>query len=69
MATYVSRVVILLIRAAATRNETAEIIEARDALLQSITENINTDVCIEAISECWTEIPHERKVSLVSWFV
>jgi hypothetical protein len=62
MATYVSRLVSLVLRATTTGTQNSEIVEARDALLQSITENINTDVCIEAISECWTQIPHDRKV-------
>jgi hypothetical protein len=52
----------LVLQGATTRAQASEIVEARDALLQSITENINTDVCIEAILECWTQIPHDRKV-------
>jgi hypothetical protein len=62
MATYVAKVMPLVLRAATTRIQASEIVEARDALIQSIAKNINTDVCIEAISDCWTQIPHGRKV-------
>jgi hypothetical protein len=65
MAPYLDGVLRLLLSAYARKNESSDVIEARDDLLRTITQNIPTDVCVERLSGCWSTVPHHRRVVTV----
>jgi hypothetical protein len=62
MSSYVSRIVHIVLQATITGTYSSEYVKARDLLLQALTENTPTDVCVEALVEAWSSIPHEKTV-------
>ena len=44
------------------RSQEPSVSEGRDALIEAVTRTQDTDICIEALSGCWTNIPREGMV-------
>jgi hypothetical protein len=65
MIAYLPGVLRLVLSAYAKKNESSDVIEARDDLLRTITENVPTDVCVEHLSACWSTVPHNKRVLTV----
>jgi hypothetical protein len=62
MNTYLPGVLRLVLSAYAKKDESSDVIEARDDLLQRLTEYVPTEVCVERLSACWSTVPHTRRV-------
>lgn len=62
MNAYLPGVLPLVLSAYAKKDESSDVIEARDDLLHRITENVPTDVCVERLSACWSTVLHTRRV-------
>jgi hypothetical protein len=65
MASYVSRIIQIVIQGSVTGPNLPSLAGPRDALLRTLTENTSTDVCVEALVEAWSNIQHERPVCFI----
>jgi hypothetical protein len=65
MASYVSRIIQIVLQGSVTGPNLPSLAEPRDALLRTLTENTSTDVCVEALVEAWFNTQHERPVYFV----
>src|SRR5271156_5126409 len=62
MSTYVQRLLNRLLQLSGAKQQPVDLIEARNVLMQTITENSSTETCVESLSTCWTKVEHTRKV-------
>src|SRR5271170_6013752 len=62
MSTYVQRLVNILLQLSGAKDQPVDLVEARNVLMQTITENSSTETCVESLSACWSKIEHRRKV-------
>ena len=52
----------VMLTAYSTGDRATEFFEVRDVLIQTITQNISTEVCVESLSLCWSSLERKRKV-------
>jgi len=64
MSSYIPRLMYILLDLSGKKDDSAHLIEARNTLLQTITEKSTTESCVESLSSCWTKVKHTRKVCL-----
>jgi hypothetical protein len=74
MTSYVSRIIQLVLEAYKAGDQADDLIEIRGVLIRSITDNVSTDVCVEALSACWLAVTHTRRtlemfIVTTSWIV
>jgi hypothetical protein len=62
MTSYVQRIIHCVLDAYAARDQRQHLIDARDVLIKSITQNVPTEICVESLSACWSIVEHNRKV-------
>lgn len=66
MTSYVDRIMPVVLVAYSTGEQATDLFEARDVLIQTITQNISTERCVESLSSCWSSLEHKRKVYTVN---
>lgn len=59
MAPYVSNTIPKIVQ---LRSQEPSVSEGRDALIEAVTRTQGTDVCIEALSGCWMNVPRQGRV-------
>jgi hypothetical protein len=52
---YVARITRII-----TTGRFSEFIEVQDSLIEAITKNVPTEVCVEALTESWPSVEHDR---------
>lgn len=62
MTSYVPRIMHSILEAYTAEDQTVKLIEAREALVRAVTQNVSTEVCVESLSACWSNVEHKRKV-------
>src|SRR5277367_1792012 len=62
MSSYVQRLLNILLQLSGAKDQPVDLVEARNVLMQTITENSSTETCVEGLSTCWTKVEHPRKV-------
>jgi hypothetical protein len=62
MTSYVPKLIRIIFEAVGSGDQPSDLVEARDALIQAVTQNVSTEVCIESLLECWSSVKHTRKV-------
>jgi len=60
MTSYVSKIIHITVQAAEA-GKSEEVVEGQQTLIQTVTQNSPTEVCVEALVESWS-LPHERKM-------
>lgn len=63
MTSYLPEVLRLVLSAYGKEDDSSGVIESRGILLRTITEKLDTDVCVENLSASWSSVPRKRKVS------
>ena len=66
MTSYVDKIMPVIFVAYSTGDQATDLFEARDVLIQTITQNVSTEVCVESLSSCWSSLEHKRKVCTVN---
>ena len=62
MSTYVQRLMNILLQFSGAKDQLVDLLDARNVLMQTITEDSSTETCVESLSACWTKVEHSRKV-------
>ena len=62
MTSYVYKIIPVVFIAYSTGDEAPDLLGARDILIQTITQNVSTEVCVESLSSCWSSMERKRKV-------
>jgi len=57
VASYVSRITRVI-----TLGRVSEFAEAQGSLIEAITKNVPTEVCVEALTESWPAVDHDRSM-------
>lgn len=55
VASYVARITKIIVT-----GQFSDMLEAQAALVQAITKNVDTEVCLEALTETWPIVEHDR---------
>jgi hypothetical protein len=66
MTSYVEKIMSFMFVAYSMGGQATDLFEAWDVLIQKITRNVSTEVCVESLSSCWSSLEHERKVCTVN---
>ena len=66
MTSYVDRILPVILAAYSMGEQATDLIEARDVLIQTITQNISTEMCVESLSSCWSGLEHKRKAYTIN---
>jgi hypothetical protein len=61
MSSYVSKTMEIVLQAS-VRDESSDLTHLRQVLLQVITQNIMTDICVESLLDSWSTLVAKRKV-------
>jgi hypothetical protein len=62
MTSYVYKIIPVVFIAYSTGEQAPDLLVARNILIQTITQNVSTEVCVESLSSCWPSLEHKRKV-------
>jgi hypothetical protein len=55
VASYVARIIKIIVS-----GRFSDILEAQAALVEAVTKNIDTEVCVEGLTETWPVVEHDR---------
>jgi hypothetical protein len=62
MSSYVPKLIQIILAAVGGGDQPSDLVEAQNMLIQVVTQNVSTEVCVESLSGCWLSVKHTRKV-------
>lgn len=62
MTSYAPKIIQIIFEAIGPGDQPSDLVEAQNILIQTVSQNVSTEVCVEGLSECWSNVKHTRKV-------